>query len=80
VNGYIAAQVKHHSINREQDEFVILGSDGLWDYLTNEEAVAIVGRAAFERGDRDGACSDLINAVLERAANHHSIEVSEYLV
>jgi serine/threonine protein phosphatase PrpC len=66
-------QLTHHAIDRARDEFVVLGSDGLWDYLTNEEAVAIVGRAAFERGDRDAACAELISAVLDKAARHHSI-------
>jgi serine/threonine protein phosphatase PrpC len=66
-------QLTHHAIDRARDEFVVLGSDGLWDYLTNEEAVAIVGRAAFERGDRDAACADLISEVLDKAARHHSI-------
>lgn len=67
---YITAkpEVQHHSIDRARDEFLIIGSDGLWDYLSNEEAVRIVSAAAFEKNDRDAACDDLVRTVLERAA------------
>ncbi|KAG5175543.1 phosphatase 2C-like domain-containing protein [Tribonema minus] len=73
---YITAdpEVQHHAIDRAVDEFVVLASDGLWDYLSNEEAVAIVGAAALDAGNPRGASDALIREVLERAARHHAVE------
>lgn len=34
-------QVLQHQLS-SQDEFVVLASDGLWDKLSNEEAVGVV--------------------------------------
>ncbi|XP_037308351.2 pyruvate dehydrogenase [acetyl-transferring]-phosphatase 2, mitochondrial [Pungitius pungitius] len=38
----VAPEVTHHKL-RPQDRFLILGTDGLWDELGNEEAVRLVG-------------------------------------
>ncbi|KAK5928144.1 hypothetical protein CgunFtcFv8_013230 [Champsocephalus gunnari] len=38
----VAPEITHHKL-RPQDRFLILGSDGLWDELGNEEAVRLVG-------------------------------------
>jgi len=37
----------------DEDKFIIIATDGLWDNLSNEEAVKIVGRA--ERNGKDSA-------------------------
>lgn len=38
----VAPQLTYHSL-RPQDRFLILGSDGLWDEMSSEEAVRLVG-------------------------------------
>lgn len=38
----VTPQVTYHKL-RPQDRFLILGTDGLWDELGNEEAVRLVG-------------------------------------
>lgn len=38
----VAPEITYHKL-RPQDRFLILGSDGLWDELGNEEAVRLVG-------------------------------------
>lgn len=38
----VAPELTYHKL-RPQDRFLILGSDGLWDELGNEEAVRHVG-------------------------------------
>ena len=38
----VAPELVHHKL-RPQDRFLILGSDGLWDEMGNEEAVRLVG-------------------------------------
>lgn len=34
-----------------QDSFMILATDGLWDFISSEEAVKIVGQALVEKKD-----------------------------
>lgn len=38
----VAPELVYHKL-RPQDRFLILGSDGLWDEMGNEEAVRLVG-------------------------------------
>lgn len=42
------------------DDFVVIASDGLWDYVTNAEAVEIVREAAYEDGDPESSSDRLI--------------------
>lgn len=44
---------------RSKDKFVIIGSDGLWDKVTNKEAVRIVGQY-WDEGRTDAAANGLI--------------------
>ena len=41
--GVIANPVITHHMITEQDEFLILASDGVWEFISSEEAVRIVG-------------------------------------
>ena len=41
------AQISVHEIDEFRDDFVVLASDGLWDHVTNAEAVEIVRTAAY---------------------------------
>ncbi|CAM9883609.1 unnamed protein product, partial [Hapterophycus canaliculatus] len=47
---YITAEpeISVHEINTSQDDFVVLASDGLWDHVSNIEAVEIVRKAAYD--------------------------------
>ncbi|KAM3610045.1 uncharacterized protein V6R79_024375 [Siganus canaliculatus] len=38
----VAPEISYHKL-RPQDRFLLLGSDGLWDELANEEAVRLIG-------------------------------------
>lgn len=38
----VTPEITHHKL-RPQDRFLILGTDGLWDEFTSEEAVRLVG-------------------------------------
>ncbi len=38
----VAPEISYHKL-RPQDRFLILGTDGLWDELSSEEAVRLVG-------------------------------------
>ena len=50
---------------KEEDKFIIIASDGLWEYVTNEEVVEIVGKF-HEKNDCDGAVSELYEVSKER--------------
>ena len=55
----------------EEDELLLLASDGLWDVLTNQEAVNLAQRClrrARERGASRQAATRVAAAVLTRAA------------
>ena len=58
----------HHRLS-PKDRFLILSSDGLYQYFTNQEAVLEVGSfiAAFPEGD---PAQHLIEEVLFRAAKN----------
>ena len=43
---------------KEEDRFIVIASDGLWEYVSNEEAINIV-KDYFEKKDCDGAFSKL---------------------
>ncbi|CAN0383608.1 unnamed protein product, partial [Ascophyllum nodosum] len=76
---YITAEpeIFVHKVDHNLDDFVVLASDGLWDHVTNEEAVEIVRAAAYEDGDPKSAGDRLIKRVLERAAWKHGISVQQ---
>ncbi|KAL6523209.1 hypothetical protein OROGR_016812 [Orobanche gracilis] len=57
---------------RPTDRFVIFASDGLWDFLTNQEAVKIVNK-----NSRVGIARRLIMAALKKAARIMKGEYSE---
>eukprot|EP00803_Ostreobium_quekettii_P011611 evm.model.scf_28.10 EVM.evm.TU.scf_28.10 scf_28:168329-170549(+) len=56
-----------------EDDFLILASDGLWDVLTDSEAVSLI-RECFQRAEASGAdqqmCASLAGRVLIKAALH----------
>ena len=49
----------------EEDKFVVIASDGLWEYVTNEEVINIVSDF-FDKKDCDGAVSKLYEISHER--------------
>ena len=49
----------------EQDRFIVIASDGLWEYVTNEEVTDIVSEY-FENKDCDGAVSKLYEVSHEK--------------
>ncbi|CAJ1949276.1 unnamed protein product [Sphenostylis stenocarpa] len=67
----------HHRLS-PSDRFLILCSDGLHQYFTNEEAVAIVDSFITSSPDRDPA-QLLINEALFRAAKKAGIDLHELL-
>ncbi|EEF30058.1 probable protein phosphatase 2C 4 [Ricinus communis] len=67
----------HHKLN-SRDRFLILSSDGLYQYFTNDEAISEVEMfiAAFPEGD---PAQHLIEEVLFRAAKRAGIDFHELL-
>lgn len=61
-----------------QDKFVIIGTDGLWDYLSNEEAVEIVQKQ-INQGNKAKASSALVEKTLEKAALRYDLTIPEML-
>ncbi|KAJ3692827.1 hypothetical protein LUZ60_011922 [Juncus effusus] len=54
------------------DQFLIFASDGLWEHLTNQEAVDIV-----HRNPRNGAAKRLVKAALQEAAKKREMRYSD---
>ena len=57
-------EVKIFPYNKD-DKFIVIASDGLWEYVNNEEVVEIVGKFQ-EKNDCDGAVSELYELSRER--------------
>lgn len=41
------------------DKVIIMGSDGVWEFISNEDAIQIVG-PYYENRDINGACEALM--------------------
>ncbi|XP_041995120.1 probable protein phosphatase 2C 38 [Salvia splendens] len=55
-----------------QDEFIIFASDGLWEHLSNQEAVDIVNSSP-----RNGIARKLVKAALQEAAKKREMRYSD---
>ncbi|EYU39574.1 hypothetical protein ABFS82_06G192900 [Erythranthe guttata] len=55
-----------------EDQFLIFASDGLWEHLTNQEAVEIVQNSA-----RNGIARKLVKAALHEAAKKREMRYSD---
>lgn len=50
ISGVIADSViTHHAVLEERDEFLIIASDGIWEFIDSSEAVMLVGNS-FDKG------------------------------
>jgi pyruvate dehydrogenase phosphatase len=58
----------HHVHLTPEDAFLIMASDGLWDFLSDEDAVAVVEKCIRD-GNAQGASEALVQAALQVAAN-----------
>lgn len=75
---YITAnpEITTRKLDLTKDSFVIIGSDGLWDFVTNEEAVKVV---AEDKGDRRTVAARLAEHALRRAAHDRQITFDQLL-
>ena len=46
--------VSVHTVDEELDEFVIIATDGVWEFISSEDAVDIVGRCLYHNNTNDG--------------------------
>ncbi|GLE10988.1 hypothetical protein PINS_up023280, partial [Pythium insidiosum] len=76
---YITAvpEVRTHELH-DDDQFVIIGSDGVWDFLSNDEAVQVV-REQLEKGTPELAGRALVERTLRRAAERYGISYLDLL-
>lgn len=54
----------------EEDKFIIIASDGLWEYVSNQEVVNIVGKY-YIKNDCDNAIKELYETAFERWRNNN---------
>ncbi len=69
--GVIAEPVVTSHEMRDEDEFVIIATDGVWEFLSSQEAVDIVSKDLNSIGGSSLACQRLIEAA---AAKWHQFE------
>ncbi|KAL9250236.1 phosphatase 2C 57-like protein [Drosera capensis] len=59
-------------------EFILLASDGLWDYMSSSEAVSFVRKELSQHGDVQLACESLAKAALDqRSQDNISIVIAD---
>ena len=62
------AEIKEVNMTH-RDKFIIIGSDGIWEFITNDEAVDIV-MPHYEADDAEQACQSLVEVATERWRKH----------
>ncbi|KAI3404036.2 PTC2 [Candida oxycetoniae] len=50
-----------HEINYEDDEFVVLACDGIWDCLTSQKCVECIRRGIYERKPLTQICEEMMD-------------------
>jgi len=73
--GVIAEPVVETHELEEEDEFVIIATDGVWEFISSEDAVEIVAGHLYnegkdEKGGASLACEALIKAASEKWHEH----------
>ncbi|KAJ3682721.1 hypothetical protein LUZ60_012948 [Juncus effusus] len=66
----------HHHMIRPEDKFIVLSSDGLYQYFTNEELVEEINLFTSNNPEGDPA-QYLLEEVLIRASTKHGIQFDE---
>lgn len=51
-----------------RDKFVIVASDGIWEYLSNEQAVEIVSKY-YDKNDHESASNQLVKIARSKWEN-----------
>eukprot|EP00268_Persea_americana_P019629 TRINITY_DN20094_c0_g1_i1.p1 TRINITY_DN20094_c0_g1~~TRINITY_DN20094_c0_g1_i1.p1 ORF type:complete len:129 (+),score=17.49 TRINITY_DN20094_c0_g1_i1:1752-2138(+) len=60
-------------------EFILLASDGLWDYMSSSDAVTFVRNQLRQHGDVQVACEALAHAALDqRSQDNISIVIADF--
>eukprot|EP00262_Sarcandra_glabra_P014203 TRINITY_DN4098_c0_g1_i3.p1 TRINITY_DN4098_c0_g1~~TRINITY_DN4098_c0_g1_i3.p1 ORF type:complete len:196 (-),score=21.57 TRINITY_DN4098_c0_g1_i3:212-799(-) len=52
----------------KEDEFLIIGSDGIWDVFTNQNAIDFARRRLQEHNDMKNCCKELVEEAIKRGA------------
>ncbi|CAI9088061.1 OLC1v1022293C2 [Oldenlandia corymbosa var. corymbosa] len=66
----LTAEPEVHRITlTEDDEFLIIGSDGIWDAVSNQDAVDLVLRELRQHGDPQKCARELVDHVLQTDAH-----------
>ena len=74
---YISAEPEIKSISiSDKDHFLILGSDGVFDFLSNQEVVDVVAKCIKE-GAPETAAKEIVRMTLQRAADEAGLSLAE---
>lgn len=61
---FIFLEIEEFQIE-DDDKFILIASDGIWEFLSNNDVVRII-KNYRERGDLEGACDRLMQESLLR--------------
>jgi serine/threonine protein phosphatase PrpC len=68
--------VQVRTLRKGVDEFLVMGTDGLWDMVSSQEAIDIAGAALRRPGGSPAEASEaLIEEALKRAVKAHGLTV-----
>lgn len=69
--------ISTHEVVANVDDFMVIASDGVWEFISSEQAVDIVGQY-LEKGDDEGGATRACRALIEAAAARWHAEEGEY--